>query len=162
MTDPFVNAPNNFEAAAETEPGVEFVQSNVSEAVITLKGDGQAPWTVIHTPDIQAARAQFEGKNSDDLRATLKYSVAMTAEYAEMYRASTTGAQSAGVPQSTAPAKPAYQQAPGGETRTCKHGQMIFKSGVTASGPRAGQAWSAWMCPAPQGTPDQCKKQWLH
>lgn len=38
----------------------------------------------------------------------------------------------------------------------CKHGPKKFKSGV-----KNGKPWSAWMCPAAQGTPDQCKPEWL-
>jgi hypothetical protein len=36
--------------------------------------------------------------------------------------------------------------------QTCQHGQRQYKSGQGAKGP-----WAAWMCPAPKGTPDQCK-----
>ena len=38
---------------------------------------------------------------------------------------------------------------------SCKHGPMIFKSGVSAKGP-----WSGWMCTAPQGSPDKCQTIW--
>jgi hypothetical protein len=38
---------------------------------------------------------------------------------------------------------------------SCKHGAMIFKSGVSAKGP-----WSGWMCIAPQGSPDKCQTIW--
>ena len=53
--------------------------------------------------------------------------------------------------------QPSQQSAPGGETRTCAHGQMVFKSGVSKS---SGKPWKAFMCPAPQGS-DQCKPQFL-
>lgn len=36
--------------------------------------------------------------------------------------------------------------------RQCPHGWMQLKSGNGAKGP-----WSAYMCPTPKGTPDQCK-----
>ena len=35
---------------------------------------------------------------------------------------------------------------------TCTHGQRVFRKGTGAKGP-----WQAWFCPAPKGTPDQCK-----
>lgn len=36
--------------------------------------------------------------------------------------------------------------------KTCKHGNMSFKSGTGAKGP-----WKGWFCPSPKGTPDQCQ-----
>jgi hypothetical protein len=40
----------------------------------------------------------------------------------------------------------------GGGMETCPHGYRTLKSGNGARG-----AWSAWMCPAPQGDPTKCK-----
>lgn len=51
---------------------------------------------------------------------------------------------------STAP-----QQA-AGDAPQCPHGERVFRSGNGARGP-----WSAWMCPAPKGTPGQCQPQWI-
>lgn len=43
----------------------------------------------------------------------------------------------------------------------CNHGKRVFKSGVTKSGPKQGQPWSAWMCAGPQGTVDKCDAVWV-
>lgn len=41
---------------------------------------------------------------------------------------------------------------------TCKHGQMVYKEGVSQ---KTGKPWKAWMCPAPKGTPDQCPADFI-
>ena len=38
-----------------------------------------------------------------------------------------------------------------GQAPTCKHGNMVFRNGVSARGP-----WKAWMCSAPKGALDKC------
>jgi len=43
--------------------------------------------------------------------------------------------------------------APAGADHTCKHGQMVARSGVKEA---TGKPWSGYFCPAPKGTPDQC------
>lgn len=54
---------------------------------------------------------------------------------------------------SQAPAAAAPSSGP-----TCKHGAMVYKSGVSQ---KTGNAWKAWMCPAPKGTPDQCPADFI-
>lgn len=44
-----------------------------------------------------------------------------------------------------------------GAAPACPHGTRTFKTGQGKRGP-----WSAWMCPAPKGTPGQCDPQWLN
>ena len=38
-----------------------------------------------------------------------------------------------------------------GQTPTCKHGNMTYRTGTSARGP-----WKAWMCAAPKGAVDKC------
>jgi hypothetical protein len=38
-----------------------------------------------------------------------------------------------------------------GQAPTCKHGNMVFRNGVSARGP-----WKAWMCSAQKGALDKC------
>lgn len=40
---------------------------------------------------------------------------------------------------------------------TCKHGAMVYKTGVNASG----KAWKGWMCNAPRGASDKCEPIWV-
>jgi hypothetical protein len=75
------------------------------------------------------------------------------------------GAPQGGAPQGNAGGgQPAQQQsrapqgatqAPNGETRSCSHGQMVFKSGVS----KAGNAYKLFSCTAPRD--QQCKAQYL-
>jgi len=53
----------------------------------------------------------------------------------------------------SAPASSAAPVAtPSGAAPQCKHGEMVFKSGVGDRGP-----WKGYMCPAPKGALDKCK-----
>ena len=45
-----------------------------------------------------------------------------------------------------------------GPVPSCNHGPMTFRSGVSQ---KTGKSWQAYMCPSPQGTPGQCKAQWV-
>jgi hypothetical protein len=50
------------------------------------------------------------------------------------------------------------QQAPPaqqGEGKTCIHGPMTYRSGT-----KNGKAWSAYFCPTPKGSPNQCAPVW--
>lgn len=38
----------------------------------------------------------------------------------------------------------------------CKHGARVQRTGVSARGP-----WTAYFCPTPKGTPDQCKPNFV-
>lgn len=40
--------------------------------------------------------------------------------------------------------------------KTCKHGEMTFRTGQSAKGP-----WKGYFCPSPKGTPDQCEPQFI-
>lgn len=50
---------------------------------------------------------------------------------------------------------PVSQAPPPAQGPTCVHGARIHKTGQSAKGP-----WSAWMCPTPKGTPNQCAPAW--
>lgn len=50
---------------------------------------------------------------------------------------------------------PVSTPAPVAQGPTCAHGARVHKTGVGAKGP-----WSAWMCPTPKGTPNQCPPAW--
>ncbi len=64
--------------------------------------------------------------------------------------------RTAGAVPSAAPAPQAPAGPVGGSNPTCIHGARVFKQGNGSKGP-----WQAWMCPTKQGTPDQCKPDWI-
>jgi hypothetical protein len=51
-----------------------------------------------------------------------------------------------------APAYPAAAPQPTTAAPLCAHGAREFK----AAKPGSGKNWTAWFCPTPKGTPDQC------
>lgn len=51
--------------------------------------------------------------------------------------------------------QPSKTEAPNGDTRTCAHGEMTFRSGVS----RNGKAYKAFFCTAPRE--DQCSPVWM-
>jgi hypothetical protein len=61
------------------------------------------------------------------------------------------------------PTSPVAQSAPAesapvvveGQSPSCKHGTMTFRSGTSARGP-----WKGWMCAAPKGAADKCQTIW--
>lgn len=64
--------------------------------------------------------------------------------------------------QQFAPAQPPATQtygaaaAPASNAPSCQHGVKVQRTGVGKNG----KPWSAWMCPAPRGTADQCEPDW--
>jgi hypothetical protein len=75
-----------------------------------------------------------------------------------------TGKELGGVPTQPSPsveaiaqsfnATPVAAPAPAvteGQAPTCKHGNMVHRTGTSARGP-----WRAWMCSAPKGATDKC------
>lgn len=64
--------------------------------------------------------------------------------------ATATAAITQAFPGATPVATPAAAPAQGGHQ--CRHGQMVYREGVSARGP-----WKGYMCAAPQGTPKEQK-----
>lgn len=45
--------------------------------------------------------------------------------------------------------------------KSCVHGAMTYREGTVQSGPRAGNAYKGWFCPAPRGA-NQCKPEFIN
>lgn len=56
----------------------------------------------------------------------------------------------------TASGGSAHSDAPNGEIRRCKHGQMQYRTGS-----KNGRVWQAFMCPTEKGTADQCPPEFI-
>lgn len=151
-TNPFADAPQGETTADVPAPAPAAVAAAPDKVTVTLKGGSgfEAPWIVHHASSI--AEAEQMVRDSGPL---MKLAQDAATHFTGLEPAKSAPATPRNA--STA-AKPAYQQAPGGEGRQCPHGEMVFKSGVSK---KDGKPWSAFMCPAPAGTPDQCEKQWL-
>lgn len=133
----------------------EAATPNTTEVVVTLKGgNGYAePWVVLHAPDVASANSLL----TDDAAATRDLLDA-TRKAADYFTGSSTAPAA---PVAGTPAPP-QASAPGGETRSCKHGAMKYQTGVAKSGPNIGSVWKRFVCPTPQGTADQCKAIYIN
>lgn len=60
------------------------------------------------------------------------------------------------VPNTALPHDGGGATAPAG--KTCKHGPMTFRNGTSK---KTGKPYSAYFCPSPQGTPDQCSPEFV-
>lgn len=150
-------------AATEFDPFAKN-ESNVTEGpwgdapatptriAVTLKAASTtgAPWVIVEGGTAGAVADELETADSDRLiDNTVEAAVRLQKGYAEKV---------GDVPATTAPAKPAAtkDEAPGGESRSCKHGEMVYRTGSTG-----GKPWRAFMCPAPKGDATQCKPEFL-
>lgn len=120
---------------------------------VTLKGgrDFDAPWIVIHADDAEDALATL----SEPSMRTL---IERTREIARVFAGSTQpGPQRGNDGQKGRPA--GATQPPNGETPTCAHGQMIYRSGISRS---TGKAYEGYFCPLPyERRAEQCRAQYL-
>lgn len=158
--DPFITAADEAQtetvAAPEAPKAAKKAPSKAAQGSgdqgkvsVTLKGGSgfDAPWIVLYgdTP------AEVASQMDEELAAL----ATKTAKVAKFFQAQV-GPSQAGRPQ---PGKPeAASQAPGGETKSCSHGEMVFRSGVNAS---TKKTWKAYFCPTPKDTPGQCKPEFL-
>ena len=110
------------------------------KVTITFKGDGQKPWIVIHAKDVEDALSQVSGDNATTLAALME-----RVQHAGKHFASLSPAASAGSQQRQS-APVAAQQPPAGSPPSPGPG-WVYKTGVTKSGPKAGQPWQGWMPP---------------
>ena len=118
--------------------------------VMTYKeGAGfDSSWTVVHANSVEDAKAILKDPEFKEL-------LDLSKKAAAYFRGGSTSTPPAPAqPQSNVPA--GAQSAPGGETRHCQHGEMVYRTGRGAKG-----VWKGFMCPTPKGTPGQCEPQWV-
>ena len=170
--DPFAAASADATAEAPTETPTETQEAPITstapvtntiktasadaegKVVLTFKGGTgyDAPWIVIHAADLQDAHDSVTGDNASLLAATMERVQTAGKHFSGMAPTKSSGGSAGG--GGGAPA--AAQSAPGGETRHCAHGEMVFKSGVS----KAGKPYKLFSCTAPRD--QQCKAQFLN
>lgn len=74
------------------------------------------------------------------------------AKFAEFAPARESGPAAAPAAQRTPPSN----SSPGGETKSCQHGEMVYRSGS-----KNGKVWKGFFCPTPKDTPGQCSPEFL-
>lgn len=151
--------------------------SDTKTHTVTLKGAGNGePWLVLGgatTDDLEAQlQAAFpELEDHLSLPEMIWRAQAMWAAVRAVTLGGLTGAPDGSQAVQAPPAasqgyqgqQAAYgQQAPAqgapGPAPACQHGPRVFRSAK----PGSGKTWKGWFCPAPQGTQDQCKPQFVN
>lgn len=123
---------------------------------VTLKaGTGfDSPWIVLRGKTVEDLAEQFDGQPGSVL-AKLMTRVAKAGEYfATQFSGQPAQPRGNGGGQRGGGAPQGAQEAPGGEKKFCKHGEMEFKSGVS----KAGKAYQLFSCTAPRD--EQCPAQY--
>lgn len=133
--------------------GVKPVLVSEGKVVLTFKGGTgfDAPWIVVHATSLDDALDTVSAENGPKLMDLMTRTQNAGRHFAGLGPVPSQVGQR---PTANTPA--AAQQAPNGETRQCKHGEMQYKTGA-----KNGRVWKAYFCPSPKGTPDQCDAQFL-
>ncbi|MBN7403241.1 hypothetical protein P5V78_22075 [Mycobacteroides abscessus subsp. abscessus] len=119
--------------------------------VLTYKeGAGfDSSWTVVHANSVEDAKAILKDPEFKEL-------LDLSKKAAAYFRGGSTPSAPAAPAQARSNAPAAAQSAPDGDSRQCKHGEMVYRTGS-----KNGRTWKAFMCPSPKGTPDQCDAEWI-
>lgn len=119
--------------------------------VMTYKeGAGfDSSWTVVHANSVEDAKAILKDPEFKEL-------LDLSKKAAAYFRGGSTPSAPAAPAQARSNAPAAAQSAPDGDSRQCKHGEMVYRTGS-----KNGRTWKAFMCPSPKGTPDQCDAEWI-
>lgn len=156
--DPFAPAPAPAAtqtvkgAPVSTPVGSSVVPSGDGKVVVTLKGGSgfDAPWIVIHADSVQDALRQFD----EDLASLMERAQQAASKFSSL---STKPAPQQAPSQRPNTAPPAgATQAPAGQTETCAHGEMIFRSGIS----KAGKPYKMFACPE-RDRNAQCPPVWV-
>ncbi|OBJ40268.1 hypothetical protein A5630_25290 [Mycolicibacterium mucogenicum] len=154
-------------AKAAAKPATTTVVNNAGsdgKVVLTFKGGSgfDAPWIVIHATDMDDALDQVSGDNAGKLATVMervqkagKHFVSLGPAKAAGGSGGNSGGGNSGGGRSNAPQ--AAQEAPNGEERFCKHGAMVYKTGISK---KNGKAWKAFMCGSGDRD-DECPAQFL-
>jgi hypothetical protein len=157
MTDPFGDLEQHVEEIVTPNKKEKLAVGDKTEAVGTIKGGGgfDAPWLVIHAADVDDLRDQLVN-NSAVVEEVLKNLWAASKKFQALNDGPTPAAARRPSAGSTAPA--GAVEAPNGESRTCVHGAMVFKSGVAA---KTGKPYRLFSCPE-RDRATQCPAQFLN
>lgn len=158
----YADAPNSTNPVSSDAVNA-MVIADAGDLSVTFKGDGGFgfPWIVPKYRSVEEALVDL-GENpgivsglsqAQRWAALFERAVNMNTHFASLGGASAPAAVPA-QPRSNAPA--AAQAAPDGDSRQCKHGEMVYRTGS-----KNGRTWKAFMCPSPKGTPDQCDVEWI-
>ena len=163
-------------------------ENEAAKYTVTLKGGGgyDAPWIVVRSSDVPSLKSDVGALDDEALSlvksAGLRFAGAgappatagaaaqqfanagmvsqeqVTDTYAADAAAGGMGAFAA--PEVSTPvAPPAPPASAPGSAPSCKHGPMKFLTGTSK---KTGRPYKMWACDTPQGTPDQCRPQFVN
>lgn len=169
--DPFADEPTTDVAETVTEPATDVWDDapaaasndkkettvvvnaqNEGKLTITLKGGAgfDAPWIVIHAQDAADGLEQMKDPALKELMNIVKSA-------GSHFSGGSGNATQRPAQQAQGGARPPQQSAPSGETKTCQHGEMVFKSGVSKS---SGKPYKGFFCPSNDRNA-QCKPEFI-
>lgn len=153
-----------FAPAPQVTNVTNVADSDNEQVRITLKSDGgyDAPWITVDFPSIDAAHAKLSDTARQGRLAEVFGIIGQAAKAFKAVYASHVGSAPQQPAQSqqrqAQPGQPAgSMQAPNGETRSCAHGPMEYKTGVS----KAGKAYALFSCTV-RDRNQQCKAQFLN
>lgn len=174
MNDPFANDPfasvedeaqqapttdhwNEEQPVTNTPATVNVTANTEGKVVVTLKGgkDFSDPWLVFHCADIEDALEQLRHDKVKELITLTKNAGQYFAGQGQPAQSQQRGGdqqapRTQGRPQGAT-------EAPGGQAKECRHGEMIWKTGFNEA---KGRAWKAFMCPS-RDRSDRCDPIWV-
>lgn len=141
--DPFAEV----DSTEDLKEKVVAENTKTEKLTVTLKGGTgfDSPWIVVHATDAADALGQLQDETMKEL---MDFTAKSGQYFAGLAKPATASGGSTGGAASSAPASDSG--------KSCKHGNMTFRSGS-----KNGNTWQGWFCPTPQGTPDQCKPQFV-
>lgn len=140
MNDPFANVPENDLPTdmpnndVSVDPTDQAKVRGVESVVATYKGDGGAPWIVVHADSVET---HLKVLSSPAFRKLLETTQSANEYYAGKYPGRPAGGSRGGSESRAAASLP-----PGVPAMNCDHGQRVYKSGKSAKG-----EWAGLFCP---------------
>lgn len=149
----FAWEPNNSSNSNKKE-NTNMQHTSEGKVVVTLKGgrDFDAPWIVIHADDTEDALKQLSDEKMGEL-------ISRTKEVGALFAGGNQSAPQAALQQSNGAqrGKPfGATMHPQGETRSCAHGQMTYRTGFSKNG----RPYEGFFCPE-RDRSQQCPAIWL-
>lgn len=130
------------------------VQHSTDGVSATFKFGGQYsdPWVVVKGADPADVLAKVD---TAEFKALMDKVQQISGHYAGSSAKPAGNGGGGGGQQQQSRAPQAAQEAPGGEKRFCRHGEMEYKTGVSR---KSGKPYALFSCTAPRD--EQCEAQW--
>jgi len=141
------------------------VNVKIGDTLVNLRGENPAEvesilgWAEQNATTIASTIAALHAQGNVAAAFPGSQNVAPVQQYQQAAAAPQQGSWGDQGSQQAPPAFVPQQAAagPGGPAPQCAHGAMTYREAK----PGSGKSWKAYFCPTPQGTPGQCKPEFL-